>query len=115
MKKVILGTFLGLILSVGGFGLVFFSLTVTLSSILNIILMVMGIVFVGVGVFLLYKAGTMDVNKPHFEDLNVPNGEQSASILAKNNELVNQFNKTMRARDKLKILKMSASADEQKM
>ena len=112
MKKVILETLLGLILSVGGFGLIFFGLTGVLQGILAIVGMIGGVLVVVAGVFLLYKAGTKDVQKPNFTTAPVPATGERKSILEKNQELVDDYNKTMRARDKLKILKMSAAADE---
>lgn len=112
MKKVILGAFVGLILSLGGFGLIFIGLTGVLQGILGVLGIIGGVVMVAVGVFVLYKAGTRDVQKHDFEVPVVqPEGERK-SILEKNQELVDSYNKTMRARDKLKILKMSASAEE---
>ncbi len=112
MKKVILETLLGLVLSIVGFGGIFYGLTISTGGMLNLVFIGAGFFAVCIGVFLLYKAGTKDVQKPNFSITPVlpENGEKS--ILEKNQELVNDYNKTMRARDKLKILKMSATVDE---
>lgn len=112
MKKVILGAFIGLLLSIGGFGLIFIGLTGVVPGIFGVLAILGGIIVVACGVFILYKAGTKDVQKPNFAIPVVhPEGE-GKSILEKNQELVDSYNKTMRARDKLKILKMSASTEE---
>ncbi len=112
MKKVILETILGLLLFLGGFGLIFSGLTGVMQGIFGIFGMGGGVLVVAIGVFLLYKAGTKDIQKPNFVTSIVPENGEKKSILEKNQELVDDYNKTMRARDKLKILKMSAAADE---
>lgn len=113
MKKVIFETLLGLVLSVVGFGGIFYGLTVSNGGMLSFVFIGVGFVAVCIGVFLLYKAGTKDVQKPNFSSMPIaPESGEKKSILEKNQELVNDYNKTMRARDKLKILKMSATVDE---
>ena len=113
MKKVILETLLGLVLSIAGFGGIFYGLTISTGGMLNLVFIGVGFIAVCVGVFLLYKAGTKDVQKPNFSTIPViPENSEKKSILEKNQELVDDYNKTMRARDKLKILKMSATVDE---
>lgn len=113
MKKIILETLLGLILAAGGIGLIFFGIT-SLSDTPAIIAIGIGALLVCVSVYLLYRAGTTDVHKPDFvTDVFHPKAEQEPGVLQKNSRLVSEYYKTVEARDKLKLLKMSATDEGQ--
>ncbi|HSW96991.1 MAG TPA: DUF308 domain-containing protein [Candidatus Saccharimonadales bacterium] len=69
-----------------------------------------------IGVYCLYLGGKSDLTVNLKKDTNSPK-EQSTTpgfgnVLQKNNDLLNQWNKTMAKRDKMKMLEISGAAEE---
>ena len=102
MRKLILETISGIILSVLGFwiGSQYFSdfqnaspLQLSISAVLLLI-----------GIYILFKAGRADAHIPYFK--HTPSDTlKGKSILEKNNEMINTYEKTTRMREKLRIIK----------
>lgn len=110
MKKLVLGGLLGLSLLIGGVGLAYLSL--------EGIEFLKGPVFLGIstlliigGTVILFWSGRQDIFKPNFKEV-TPGKVMPESVLEKNTALVEEWNKTNQTKDKLKLLKMSAEAQE---
>lgn len=110
MKKVLLFTFIGFAFIVGGFILGFLYVDQASYMDPNPLYLVGILGCLGIGVFILTKAGTQDIFKPHFKEP-VPGTVPAESILEKNDALVKDYYKTMESRDKLKILKTAGEAE----
>ena len=102
MRKLILETITGIILSVIGFwmGSIYFSDFQNASP----LLLSVSIVLLLIGVYILFKAGRRDAHIPQFK--HTPSDSlKGKSILEKNNEMINTYEKTTRMREKLRIIK----------
>ncbi len=113
MKKIILGSLLGLFLLGGG-------LVVGYIGILgmrdggNPILLLLGLLLFCVGMFVLYKAGRIDAFKSKIAETPIGAKPKGESILEKNSKIVNEWNETNNKRDKLKMLEAAGAAEEGK-
>jgi hypothetical protein len=111
MKKILLGSLLGLLLLVGG-------LVVGYLGIVNMrdggapFILFGGILLFGIGMFVLYKAGRIDAFKSKIAEVPVSGKPTGQSILEKNSKIVNEWNETNNKRDKLKMLEAAGAAEE---
>ena len=111
MKKILLGSLLGLIFLGGG-------LVVGYIGILGMrdggspLMLFGGILLFCVGMVVLYKAGRIDAYKSKIADVPVGTKPTGASILEKNSKIVNEWNETNNKRDKLKMLEAAGAAEE---
>lgn len=112
MKKILLETFIGIVLC--GFGIYVGYLYITgINNGSNPVLLVLSIILIGVGVFSLYKASTYDdtiIQKPTV-DTTAQTPATTSKILERNNQLTSQWKKTIEQRDKLKMLQIAGGID----
>lgn len=111
MKKIILGSLLGLLLLGGGLVLGYIGLT-GLNDGGNPVMLLGGLGLFGVGMFVLFKAGRMDAFKSKIADMPINSKPNGQSILEKNSKIVNEWNETNNKRDKLKMLEAAGAAEE---
>ena len=112
MKKILLFSFLGLILLGLSLFLGFFGMQ-SISSSGNPLILLASMVIFAIGMFVLYKAGRIDAFKSKIASMQAPttNGK---SMLDKNNEILKEWNHTNDQRDKLKMLEAAGRAEEGK-
>ncbi|HSW87654.1 MAG TPA: DUF308 domain-containing protein [Candidatus Saccharimonadales bacterium] len=69
-----------------------------------------------IGGYCLYLGGKSDLTVNLKKDTNLPkehsNSQGFGNVLKKNNDLLNQWNKTIAKRDKMKMLEISGAAEE---
>ena len=117
MQKVIFQAILGLTLSSSGILLAFFSLGNTTKG-TNPLLLTVIVVLILAGASLLFWAGKSDATLLHKSNLDKtesdtsPKVEGLASRLKKNNAIMSEWTKTENTRNRLKMLELSAAADE---
>lgn len=111
MKKVLLFTFLGFAAFVAGMAVAFIYFQGVQKGTTSPFLLIPAVLVVGVGVFFLFKAGRIDTQKVAFkENQELSEGISTDGLITKNNKLVAEWNKTNEARDKLKMIQVSADA-----
>lgn len=112
MKNVIFKTLLGFAICICGFTIAFISMS-GLKDGGSPWLILLSIPLIALGVFFIFQAGRIDINKSKLEkNQPVVDSTGKESILEKNNKLVSEWIKTSEARDKLKILEIAAAAEE---
>ncbi len=112
MKKVILGTFLGFTLLIGGLALAIFALR-SFETNYGIFLLILAVIMVAASVYVLYRAGTLETNKLKFKEIGAAEPDPKAEErLKKNNEIIAEWNKTNKSRDQLKVLEAAAAAED---
>lgn len=112
MKAFFLQTVLGLILSISGIQLAY-AYVKGLDQNANILLLFLAIILIGIGAYFLMRAGKSDASV--FKKLkNFGAGKQNQAsleqVLEKNNQLSNEWAKTVEKRDRLKMLEISTAA-----
>ncbi len=113
MKKILLGSLIGLLLLGGGFVCVYLGMQGVASGGAPILLLA-GLLSFCVGLGVLYKVGRIDAFKSKFAEtpaVATPTGE---SVLEKHNKIISEWNETNNKRDKLKMLEAAGAADEGK-
>lgn len=117
--KVVGGIFLGILLSVTGFYIAYIYIK-NIDNGSNPILLVLSTLVVGVGVYILLRMGksdaTVGVVKEETDKEILEKGASAAtskSILERNNELSEEWTKTVEHRDRLKVLEIAEGAKEE--
>jgi hypothetical protein len=113
--KIILKTFLGLVVVALGFCLAFFYL-IKIDDGWTILLLIPALVLIILGGYLLMRAGKSDatvIKKPIPLSSKDISREGLEDVFDKNNQLSSQWAKTVEKRDKLKLLQISSAAEEQ--
>jgi hypothetical protein len=114
MLQVMLKTFLGIFLLIGGFGLGYFYLT-NIDNGSSALLLIPALGSVIAGIFLLMRAGKSDatvMQVPKGLDENKSETTQKSNLLEKNNAMTQQWLKSVETRDKMRLLEMAANAEE---
>jgi len=111
--KLILGAFLGLFLIACAIATAFFYLT-GLADGSSPLLFVLSIVLVSAGVYILYRAGRININQANIKVDQPVNKAKTINPLERNSQLIAEYAKTSEAADRLKVLEMSAKAEEEK-
>lgn len=111
MKRIIIGTFSGLLLSLaGGFFLYLFIASLNTSA--NMFFFILMLLFLGGGIYILLRTSkNPNIIVPE-DQLPPPSSTQPGSLLQKQNNIVAEWRKTMENRDRLKLLEISAKAEE---
>lgn len=110
VKKVLLFTFLGFGLFIGGIGVAFFYFQGAQDGSRSGLLLIPAVLLGGAGSFFLFKAGRIDTQKVVFKENQAQSeGISSEGLITKNNKLVEEWNKTNEKRDKLKMIELSAN------
>jgi len=112
MLKVIGGSFLGLLLCAAGV-IVFYIFLTGIDNGGNPWIILGAIPLIGGGVFLLYKLGKSDSTVVFKAHLVASNKEGVKSILEKNNEISEEWSRTVEKKDRMKVVKIAAAAQEQ--
>jgi len=113
MLKVILKTFLGLLVCVLGFSFGFFYL-IKIDDSWAPLLLIPTLLLVIFGGFVLMRAGKSEatvIKKPDLSKDITKVGLED--VFAKNSELSSKWSKTVEKRDKLKLLQISSAAEDQ--
>jgi hypothetical protein len=113
MRKILLGSFIGLILLGGGFVSVYLGMQ-GVSAGGPPILLIIGLVSFCAGLGVLYKAGRIDAFKSKFAETPAAPGPKGESVLEKHNKIISEWNETNNKRDKLKMLEAAGAAEEGK-
>lgn len=111
--KVILKTFLGLLIAALGFCLAFFYL-IKINDGCTPLLLIPAIILIIVGLRLLMRAGESDatvIKKPEMPKDVAKEGLED--MFNKNSALSSKWAKTVEKRDRLKLLEISGAAEEQ--
>ena len=111
MLKIILMTIMGLCITLIGFYIAFFYVT-GIDQGRSPWLLLLTPIFVAIGVYLLLQAGKLDDSVVAKAKIDKSEKKVSVSILERNNKLSDEWSKTVDARDRLKLLEMSAKAKE---
>jgi hypothetical protein len=113
MRAILILTALGLTLSISGIQTIYFYIT-HLDEGASILFLLLAIVLIGVGIYLLMRAGKSDVTVftrlKNFRNKNTGDSQVLAQVLEKNNELTKEWDKTIEKRDRLKMLEISTAA-----
>lgn len=110
MKKVLLFTFLGFGLFIGGIVVAFLYFQGARDGSRSALILIPAIILGGAGAFFLFKAGRIDTQKVVFkENQTQSEGISADGLITKNNKLVEEWNKTNEHRDKLKMIELSAN------
>jgi hypothetical protein len=116
MLKVILKTFLGLLITALGFCLTFFYL-IKIDDGCTPLLLIPAVALIIGGIYLLMRAGKSDVTVIKKPDMPLAAKDASNAgleeVFNKNNQLSSQWAKTVEKRDKLKMLEISGAVEEQ--
>jgi biopolymer transport protein ExbB/TolQ len=114
MVMVLLKTFLGIILLIAGFGLAYFYLS-NINNGASGLLLIPAFLIVIVGVVILARAGK-SAEKVIMNQKDTPeiqhNASQNGSILQKNNEMTQEWSKSLETRDKLRLLEMTTNEED---
>ncbi|HSW96940.1 MAG TPA: DUF308 domain-containing protein [Candidatus Saccharimonadales bacterium] len=117
MRRVLIESALGIIFVFSGIFLIYNYLA-NAETRSNVLLLIASIFCTIIGVYCLYRGGKSDVTvnlkKEHSKENERAVNQNSGfgSVLQKNNDLLNQWNKTMAKRDKMKMLEISGAAEE---
>lgn len=115
--RIVFITLLGLILSASGFYVAYLYIKGVNDNTSSPLLLLPSIVLVGLGIFLLLRAGKSNATIPSLVGVEeVPenkNKEGFESLLNRNNELSEEWSKTVDDRDKLQILQIAAKAEDE--
>ena len=113
MRFVFLQTFLGLLLSVSGIQTIYVYVS-GLDKGTSIFLLLLAFLLIGVGVYFLTKAGKSDATVftrlKNFRKKKMDDSVALEQVLEKNNQLSQEWGKTIEKRDKLKMLEISTAA-----
>jgi hypothetical protein len=113
MKKGLLFTVAGLVLTLIAIGLFYLFIT-GLDNGGNIFFLLGSLVSLGVSIFSFIKATKPAPASQELELSFVPvSGEGGESRLEKNNEMVQQYNKTAKAREELRMMELAGSAGKE--
>lgn len=114
MKAFFAQSLLGLVLSAAGIQTIYIYVK-GLDSGASVLLLLLALVLIVVGFYLLMRAGKTDVSVfkrlKNFKTKNANAEESLAKSLQKNDQLTNQWSKTVEKRDKLKMLEISSAAN----
>jgi hypothetical protein len=114
--KIILKTFLGLLITGLGFCLAFFYL-IKIDDGWTILLLIPALVLIIIGGHLLMRAGKSDatvIKKPDILSSSKDISKEGlAEVFDKNSQLSSKWAKTIEKRDKLKLLQISSAAEDQ--
>jgi hypothetical protein len=122
MLKAIFKTLFSISISGSGFYTAYLYLS-SIDSRNNPILLLISVTLVTIGIFLLFKIGSSDATVAAMTNADTSNiikgplvtdQEGLASTLAKNNKLVGQWADAATQKDKMRLLEISAAAEEQK-
>lgn len=111
MKKVLLGTFVGFILFGAGLYIGYLAIGAIKNG-ATPFLILGSVILCGAGMFVLYRAGRLDTFKTKFAPI-TPKENGGQSILAKNQEIIKDWNDTNNKRDKLKMLEAAGAVEEE--
>lgn len=115
MLKMLLQTFLGLLLFAGGIYAGYFYLT-GISTGVSPLFLVGALLLFGAGVFFLFRAGKSDatvITKMHVDpNENLAKQDALETVIEKNNAMSAEWEKTTKTRDQLKMLEVSGAAQK---